>query len=31
MEQHCLLPQALGCAYTEGGYLQVDGMQKTSV
>jgi thioredoxin reductase len=31
MEQHCLLPQTLGCAYTEAGHLQVDGMQKTSV
>lgn len=31
MEQHCLLPQELGCAYTEAGYLQVDNMQKTSV
>lgn len=31
MEQHCLLPQELGCAYTETGYLQVDGLQKTSV
>ena len=31
MEQHCLLPRALGCAYTEAGYLQVDTMQKTTV
>lgn len=31
MEQHCLLPRVLGCDYTEAGYLQVDGMQKTSV
>ena len=31
MEQHCLLPQDLGCAYTEAGYLQVDSLQKTSV
>jgi len=30
-EQHCLLPRDLGCAYTEGGYLQVDDFQKTSV
>ena len=30
-EQHCALPQALGCAHTETGYLQVDGIQKTSV
>jgi len=31
MSQHCLLPQGLGCAYSEAGYLQVDGMQQTSV
>ena len=31
MEQHCLLPRDLGCAYSETGYLQVDGMQKTTV
>jgi thioredoxin reductase len=31
MEQHCLLPRELGCAYTEAGYLQVDSLQKTSV
>lgn len=31
MEQHCLLPQNLGCAYTEAGYLHVDSLQKTSV
>lgn len=31
MEQHCLLPQSLGCTYTEAGYLQVDGVQQTSV
>ena len=31
MAQHCRLPQALGCAYTEADYLQVDAMQKTSV
>jgi len=31
IEQHCLLPQELGCAYTEAGYLQVDNLQKTSV
>lgn len=30
MEQHCPLPRELGCAYTEAGYLQVDGMQKTT-
>jgi thioredoxin reductase len=31
MEQHCLLPRNLGCAYTEAGYLQVDSLQRTSV
>ncbi|MBT9395401.1 NAD(P)/FAD-dependent oxidoreductase [Hymenobacter sp. NST-14] len=31
LAQHCLLPQELGCTYTKAGYLQVDGMQKTSV
>lgn len=31
MEHPCLLPRELGCAYTEAGYLQVDGLQKTSV
>ncbi|MFC6225018.1 NAD(P)/FAD-dependent oxidoreductase [Hymenobacter artigasi] len=31
MAQHCLLPQELGCTYTEAGYLQVDSMQNTSV
>ena len=30
-EQHCLLPQELGCAYTEAGHLQVDSFQKTNV
>lgn len=29
--QHCPLPQALGCAHSEAGYLTVDGFQKTSV
>lgn len=31
MAQHCPLPQALGCAFTEAGYLSVDAFQKTSV
>ena len=31
MVQHCLLPQVLGCAYTEAGYLQVDTVGKTTV
>jgi thioredoxin reductase len=30
-EQHCKLPQALGCEITEDGYVKVDGFQKTSV
>ncbi|RZL08462.1 MAG: NAD(P)/FAD-dependent oxidoreductase [Hymenobacter sp.] len=30
-EQHCSLPQALGCAHTAAGYLEVDGFQQTSV
>lgn len=30
-EQHCTLPQALGCTRTEAGYLAVDELQKTSV
>ncbi|WP_317206593.1 NAD(P)/FAD-dependent oxidoreductase [Hymenobacter translucens] len=29
-EQHCPLPQALGCLHTEAGYLQVDETQQTS-
>ena len=31
LAQHCPLPQALGCAFTEAGYLSVDALQKTSV
>ncbi len=30
-EQHCPLLAQLGCAFTEDGYVQVDGFQKTSV
>lgn len=30
-EQHCTLPQKLGCLINETGYLEVDEMQKTSV
>jgi thioredoxin reductase len=30
-EQHCKLPEGLGCALAEGGYLQVDEFRKTSV
>jgi thioredoxin reductase len=31
MEQHCSVPQSLGCALTETGFLQVDEFRKTSV
>lgn len=30
-EQHCTLPQALGCAHSEAGYVAVDNFQKTSM
>ncbi|TYR35739.1 NAD(P)/FAD-dependent oxidoreductase [Sphingobacterium phlebotomi] len=30
-EQHSDIPAALGCAFTEHGYIQVDTMQKTTV
>lgn len=30
-EQHCQLPEELGCEITEDGYIKVDGMQKTSI
>ncbi|MFD1872349.1 NAD(P)/FAD-dependent oxidoreductase [Hymenobacter bucti] len=30
-EQHCALPQALGCTHTAAGHLTVDNFQKTSV
>jgi thioredoxin reductase len=30
-EQHCGIPQDLGCALTEEGYIQVDAQQRTSV
>jgi thioredoxin reductase len=30
-EQHCKLPAQLGCALTEGGYIQVDELKKTSI
>ncbi len=30
-EQHCNIPQMLGCALTESGYLLVDDFQQTSV
>jgi thioredoxin reductase len=30
-EQHCTLPQALGCAHSEAGYVAVDNFQKTSL
>lgn len=30
-EQHCSIPQQLGCALTEEGYIQVDVQQRTSI
>jgi thioredoxin reductase len=30
-EQHCALPHALGCTYSEAGHISVDNFQKTSV
>ncbi len=30
-EQHCLIPEQLGCELTEEGYIKVDTLQKTSV
>ncbi len=30
-EQHCKIPEALGCALTESGHLQVNTLQQTSV
>lgn len=30
-EQHCAVPQQLGCAFTEDGYIQVDAQQRTSL
>jgi len=30
-EQHCQLPEALGCFLTEQGFIQVDDFQKTTV
>lgn len=29
-QQHCDIPQALGCELTEDGYIKVDAMQKTT-
>lgn len=29
--QHCDLPEKLGCAFTEAGHIQTDGMQKTTI
>lgn len=29
--QHCTIPESLGCALTEDGYLKVNGFQETSV
>jgi thioredoxin reductase len=30
-EQHCLIPQQLGCELNDDGYIKVDGTQKTTV
>lgn len=30
-EQHCPIPQALGCELNEEGHIKVDGLQKTNV
>lgn len=30
-EQHCLIPEKLGCVLSDSGYIQVDGFQQTSV
>lgn len=30
-EQHCMIPQRLGCALTEEGYIHVDTQQRTSM
>lgn len=31
LAQHCPIPEALGCAVTEGGYLQIDATFETTV
>ncbi|MCD6010768.1 MAG: FAD-dependent pyridine nucleotide-disulfide oxidoreductase [Flavipsychrobacter sp.] len=30
-EQHCPIPQTMGCELTEEGYIKVNGLQKTSI
>jgi thioredoxin reductase len=30
-EQHCLIPEALGCELTDDGYIKIDPFQKTTV
>jgi thioredoxin reductase len=30
-EQHCKIPQALGCELTEDGYIKIDSFQETSI
>ena len=30
-EQHCTIPQSLGCAVTDEGYIQVDPFQETTI
>jgi thioredoxin reductase len=30
-ESHCTIPESLGCALTDEGYIQIDPLQKTSI
>ena len=30
-EQHCPIPEQLGCEQTEDGYIKIDAFQKTSI
>jgi thioredoxin reductase len=30
-EQHCIIPESLGCELTEEGYIKIDTFQETSV
>jgi thioredoxin reductase len=30
-EQHCTIPETLGCELTDQGYIKVDPLQKTTV
>jgi len=29
--QHCVIPEMLGCALTDGGYIEIDQFQKTTI